>query len=82
MVEFAKIQKFLKSKNKFESKKDGAEIFNDLIEKMKTIEPLMKNSNPELSSALVKYLLDIINACNSFNIDIEDTLIEKLGYNA
>ena len=82
MVEFSKIQKFLKRKNKFDAKKDGAQIFDDLMVKMKEIEPLMKNSNPELSSALVKYILDIINACNSFNIDIEKILIEKLGYNA
>lgn len=82
MVEFSKIQKFLKNKNKFDAKKDNATIFDDLVEKLKIIGPFIKNSDPELSSALVKYILDIINACNSFNIDIEKTLIEKLGYNA
>lgn len=82
MVEFSKIQKFLKNKNKFDAKKDGATIFNDLMEKMKIIGPLMKNSSPDLSTSLVNYILDIINACNSFKIDIEKTLTEDLGYHA
>lgn len=81
MVEFSKIQKFLRNKHKFDAKKDGAIIFDDLMEKMKIIGPLLKNSNPELSSSLVNFILDLINACNSFGIDIEKTLTEKLGYN-
>ena len=80
MVEFSKIQKFLKNKNKFDAKKDNATIFDDLMEKMKIIGPLMKSSSPDLSNSLVKYILELINACNSFGIDIEKTLTEKLGY--
>ena len=80
MVEFSKIQKFLKNKHKFDAKKDSETIFDDLMEKMKEIGPLIKNSNPELPSSMVNYILDLINACNSFDIDIEKTLTEKLGY--
>jgi hypothetical protein len=80
MVEFSKIQKFLKNKNKFDTKKDNATIFDDLVEKLKIIGPFIKNSAPELSTSLVNYIIDLINACNSFNIDIEKTLTEKLGY--
>ncbi len=82
MVEFSKIQKFLKNKHKFDAKKDGETIFDDLMEKMEKIGPLIKNSDPELPSSLVNYIFDLIKACNSFGIDIEKTLTEKLGYHA
>jgi hypothetical protein len=80
-LELEKIQSFLKNKHKFDRKKQDYEITEDLSQKIEIINKLIKNKDFEnLDTTIAHFLLDLLQLCNEYNIDIAKVIKEKLKF--
>lgn len=80
-MEIEKLQNFLRNRYKFEPKKDEDQIIEEFKVEIDKVNALIKKKDMEkLDVAIGKFLIDLLRACNTFNIDLGKTLKEKLQY--
>lgn len=80
-MEIEKIQSFLKNKHKFDRKKQDYEIIEDLTQKISIINKLIKNKEIEnLDTTIARFIMDLLQLSNEYNIDIAQVIKEKLRF--
>lgn len=80
-MEIEKIQSFLKNKHKFDRKKQDYEITEDLTQKIAIINKLIKNKEIEnLDTTIARFIMDLLQLSNEYNIDIAQVIKEKLKF--
>ena len=80
-MEIEKIQSFLKNKHKFDRKKQEYEITEDLTQKIEIINKLIKNKEIEnLDTTIARFIMDLLQLSNEYNIDIAQVIKEKLKF--
>lgn len=80
-MEIEKIQSFLKNKHKFDRKKQDYEIIEDLTQKISIINKLIKNKEIDnLDTTIARFIMDLLQLSNEYNIDISQVIKEKLKF--
>ncbi len=80
-MELEKIQKFLKTKHKFDKKPDPTEEFEVLTEKLQDLKRGMQTKDLDaIKKKVGNLLVELMKFCNNHDLDLNDILTNVMGF--